>query len=161
MNITLERIYSATLSLLRIFLPAIVFILLCTGIVVAFLTCLKLLPDSLKPPVPFSIDMLGLFILFLVLEAAFVFFEVRSLSKQFGHKELPIQRRIAFLSGIPFYTVEILFILTFVYSNDPNTPAAALFVSAAGSLAFFIMSCVYIFSTWFLLKRSTTIAFQQ
>src|SRR2546421_2242700 len=62
---------------------------------------------------------------------------------------------------IPFYTVEILFILTFVYSNDPNIPAAALFVSAVGSLGFFIISCVYFFLTWFLLKRSTTIALQQ
>ena len=161
MNITLEQIYSATRSLLRIFLPATVFIILCTGIFVAFLTCLQLIPDSLKPPVTFSTYCLGLLILFIVLEVAFIFFEARFLRKHFGHKELPIQRFVVFLSGVPFYTVEILFILTFVYSNDPNIPAAALFVSAVGSLGFFIISCVYFFLTWFLLKRSTTIALQQ
>jgi hypothetical protein len=48
--------------------------------------------------------------------------------------------------------------VSFVYSNDPNIPAAALFVSAVGSLGFFIISCVYFFLTWFLLKRSTTLA---
>jgi len=104
---------------------------------------------------------LGFLILFIVLEVAFIFFEARFLRKHFGQKELPVQRFVVFLSGIPFYTVEILFILTFVYSNDPNIPAAALFVSAVGSLGFFILSCVYFFLTWFLLKRSTTLALQQ
>ncbi len=160
MNITFEQISSATRSLLRIFLPATVFLILCTGIFVAFLTCLQLLPDSQKPPVPFSIYCLGFLILFLALEVAFSFFEARFLRKHFGQKELPIQRFIVFLSGIPFYTVEVLFILTFVYSNDPNIPTAAVFVSAVGSLGFFLLSCVYFFLTWFLLKRSTTLALQ-
>ena len=161
MNITLEQIYSATRLLLRIFLPATVFIILCTGIFVAFFTSLQLIPASQKPPVPMSIYWLGLLILFIVLGVAFSFFEARFLRKHFGHKELPIQRFIVLLSGIPFYIVEILFILTFVYSNDPNIPAAALFVSAVGSLGFFIISCVYFFLTWFLLKRSTTAALKQ
>ena len=158
MNITLEQIYSATRSLLRIFLPATVFIILCTGIFVAFLTCLQLIPDSQKPPVPISIYCLGFLILFIVLEVAFSFFEATFLRKHFGHKELPIQRVVVFLSGIPFYVVEILFILTFVYSNNHNIPAAALFVSAVGSLGFFIISCIYLFLTFFLLKRSKSIA---
>ena len=161
MNITLEQIYSATRSLLRIFLPATVFIILCTSIFVAFLACLQLIPDSLKPSIPFSIFWLGLFILLIVLGVVFIFFEARFLRKHFGHKELPIQRFVVFLSGIPFYIVDILFILTFVYNNDPNAPAAALFVSAVGSLGFFILSCIYFFLTWFLFKRSTTLALQQ
>ena len=156
MNITFEQIYSATRSLLRIFLPATVFLILCTGIFAAFLACLLLLADSQKLPVSFSIYCLGFLILFLVLGVAFCFFEARFLRRHFGHKELPSQRFVVFLSGIPFYIVEILFILTFVYSNDPNIPTVALFVSAVGSLGFFIISCVYFFLTWFLLKRSTT-----
>jgi hypothetical protein len=160
MNITFDQIYSATRSLLRIFLPATVFLILCTGIFGAFFTCLLLLPDGQKLPVTFSTYCLGFLILFLALEVAFCFFEARFLRKQVGHKELPTQRFVVFLSGIPFYIVEILFILTFVYSNDPNIPAAALFVSAVGALGFFIISCVYFFLTWFLLKRSTTIGLQ-
>ena len=161
MNITLEQIYSATRLLLRIFLPATVFIILCTGIFVAFFTSLQLIPDSQKPPVPISIYWLGLLILFIVLGVAFSFFEARFLRKHFGHKELPTQRFVVLLSGIPFYTVGILFILTFVYSNGPTIPAAALFASAVGALGFFIISCVYFFLTWFLLKRSTTAALKQ
>src|SRR5450631_2339608 len=109
MKITREQIYSATRSLLRILLPATVFIILCTGIFVAFLTCLQLIPDSQKPPVGICTYGLGFFILFIVLEVVFIFFEVRFLRKHFGHKELPTQRFVVFLSGIPFYTVEILF----------------------------------------------------
>lgn len=161
MNITREQIYSAMRSLSRIFLPTTVFILLCTGIFVAFLTCLQLLPDSLKPPVGMSIYCLGFFILFIGLEVVFILFAAKFLRKHFGHKELPAQRFVVFLSGVPFYIVEILFILTFVYSNDPTIPAAALFMSAAGFLGVFIMSCIYLFLTWFLLKRSTTLALQQ
>ena len=105
MNITREQIYSATRSLLRILLPATVFIILCTGIFVAFLTCLQLIPDSQKPPVPISTYGLGFLILFIVLEVAFIFFEARFLRKHFGQKELPIQRLVVFLSGIPFFDV--------------------------------------------------------
>lgn len=159
MNITREQIYAAIRFLLRIFLPATVFIILCTGIFAAFLACLQFLPESLK--IGASIYWLGILVLFIVFGVAFCFFEARFLRKHFGHKEIPAQRLIVFLSGIPFYTIGILFIITFIGSNDPNIPAAALFASAVGSLGFFIISCVYFFLTWSLLKRSSTIGLQQ
>jgi hypothetical protein len=154
-----EQIISFALLLIRLCGPGTVFIGLCTFMIFAFDPVLLLL-DQIAPWF-IGGAWLSLLIIYILLGIAFIFFEARFLRKHFGHKKLPIQRFIVFLSGIPFYTVEILFILTFVYSNNPNISTAALFISAVGSLGFFIISCVYFFLTWFLLKRSTTLPLPQ
>ncbi|MBA2391638.1 MAG: hypothetical protein H0V70_02695 [Ktedonobacteraceae bacterium] len=146
---------------LRLCLPATVFIGLCTGILLAFNPVLLLI-DQIAPrawlwPL-IGTAWLLLLILYIMLGIAFTHFVVRRLRASFGAEELRVQRRMALVSGLPFYAICLLcFIATLACILFPDTVnPLSLYVSAAGFLGFALVSGSYLLLVRFLLSRSTT-----
>jgi len=146
---------------LRLCLPATVFIGLCTGILLAFNPVLLLIDRIashawLWPLI--GTAWLLLLILYIMLGIAFTHFVARRLRASFGSKEFRVQRRMALVSGLPFYAICLLcFAATLVCVLFPDTvnPLTA-YISAAGFLGFALVSGGYLLLLRFLLGRSTT-----
>jgi hypothetical protein len=146
---------------LRLCLPTVVFIGLCTGIFLAFNPVLLLI-DRIAPhawlwPL-IGTAWLLLLILYIMLGIAFTRFAARRLRASFGSEELRVQRRMALVSGLPFYATCLLCFmetLVCVFSLDTVNPLT-LYVSAAGFLGFALVSGSYLLLIRFLLGRSAT-----
>ncbi len=166
MKITMAQIFSGMLLLIRLWLPAIVFIGLCMGIFLAFDSVLLLIDQIAAPTwlnTLIGIAWLSLFILYIMLGVAFTYLSARLLRRSFGSKELRVQRRMAILSGLPFYALCLLFLMTtiafFILFSDTVNPVTA-YASAAGFLLLSLASCGYWLLVRFLLGRSSAIARQ-
>jgi hypothetical protein len=165
MKITIGPISLDIRLFLRLWLPAIVFIGLCTGIFVAFGAILRML-DQIAPS--FMSDAwyvllmwLLLLIFYIVLGVAFTRFVAHLLRRSFGLEELRVQRRMAMLSGLPFYAFCLLCLMTTIVDIlSPDVDPVALYASGAGFLAFGLASCGYLLLLRFFLGRSTAIAHQ-
>jgi hypothetical protein len=143
MKITKEQIISFVLLLLRLCWPATVFIGLCTGMFLAFNPVLLWL-DQIAPWF-IGWAWLSLLIIYIILGITFILFSAHRLRSLYGSKTGRIQGRMAILSGLPFYTVCLLFFVTGVLSiNDPNEGGAAAFFGAAGLFGFILISLSYL-----------------
>ena len=154
MKITLGSLSLDVLLFLCLCLPATVFIGLCTGIILAFDSVLLML-DQIAPG---FIDgaWLSLLILYIVLGVAFTYFVARLLRRSFGSEERRVQRRMAILSGFPFYALCLLCLMMIIYYSlfpDAVTGLAA-FASVAGFLGFALVSCSYLLLLRFFLRGS-------
>ena len=111
MKLTIGPISLDILLLLRLCLPATVFIGLCTGILLAFNPVLLLI-DQITPrsrqELLIGTAWLLLLILYIMLGVAFTHFAARLLRGSFGSEELRVQRRMATVSGFPFYALCLL-----------------------------------------------------
>ena len=96
------------LLFLRLCLPATVFIGLCTGILLAFNPVLLLI-DQITPrwwqELLIGTAWLLLLILYIMFGVAFTHFAARLLRGSLGSEEWRVQRRMATLSGFPFYAL--------------------------------------------------------
>src|SRR5690349_9353909 len=113
MKITKKQIISFVLLLLRLCLPATVFIGLCTGMLFAFNPVLLLL-DQIAPWF-IGGAWLSLLIVYIILGIAFTLFSSRRLRGLSGSEAVPVQGRMAVLSGLPFYAACLLFLLMSMY----------------------------------------------
>src|SRR5438132_717551 len=113
MKITIGPISLDLRLFFRLWLPATVFIGLCTGIFVAF-DAVLLLIDQIAPPswldLLIGTAWLLLLIFYILLGVAFTRFVARLLRRSFGLEELRVQRRMVALSGFPFYVLCLLFL---------------------------------------------------
>jgi hypothetical protein len=160
MKITLGPISLDILLFLRLCLPATVFIALCTGILLAFNPVLQIL-DQIAPP-GWLWPLIGtawllLLILYIILGVAFTHFAARLLRGSFGSEEWRVQRRMATLSGLPFYALCLLCLMAtlvcFLFPDMVNGPT--VFASEVGFLGFALVSCSYLLLLRFFLRGST------
>src|SRR5947199_8086316 len=90
--------------LARLCLPAIVFIGLCTGTLLVFGTILALVSEQITHDMVLNgLLWLSLLIFYIVFGIAFIRFNAHLIRRSFESQALPIQRRMATLSGLPFY----------------------------------------------------------
>jgi hypothetical protein len=160
MKITIGPISLDILLFLRLCLPATVFIGLCMGILLAFNPVLLLL-DQIAPGF-IGAAWLSLLIFYIILGVAFTYFAARLLRGFFGSEELRVQRRMAILSGLPFYALCLLCLMaTIVCILFPDMVSGlTAFASEAGFLGFALVSCSYLLLLRFFLRGSTAIARQ-
>jgi hypothetical protein len=150
MNITKEQIISFVLLLLRLCWPATVFIGLCTGMLLAFDPVLLLL-DQIAPWF-IGGAWLSLLIIYILLGIAFLLFSARRLRSLYGSEAVHVQGRMAVLSGLPFYTVCLLFLMMSINSSlDPNIGGGAAFFSVAGFFGFVLISLSYVMLLFYFL----------
>jgi uncharacterized membrane protein len=166
MKITIGPLSLDILLFLRLWLPAIVFFGLCTGIFVAFDSVLFLIdqfaPRSWLWPL-IGTAWLLLLIFYIILGVAFTRFNARHLRRSFGLDELRVQRRMAILSGFPFYAFCLLCLLVTIdcFRSLDTVEPAALYASVIGFFGFALVSCSYLLLLRFFLSRSTAIAHQE
>lgn len=154
MKITIGPISLDILLFLRLCLPATMFIGLCTGIFVAFIAVLPMIAQS--APRFIAGAWLLLLIFYIIAGVVFTHFAARLLRAAFGLKDLRIQRRMAILSGFPFYALCLLclvggIVVPFLFPDAIN--AATAFASVAGFLGFALVSCSYLLLLRFLTSK--------
>lgn len=131
------------------------FIGLCTGIFVAFISLLGTITLTQQSPLFVGGAWLLLLIFYIILGVAFTRFADRLLHGSFGSEEWRVQRRMAILSGFPFYALCLLCLMASIMSllfADVN--AATAFVSVVGFLGFALVSCSYVLLLHFFLRSS-------
>jgi|SRR5579884_2560307 len=155
MKITIGSISLDILLLLRLFLPATVFIGLCMGILLAFNLVLLLL-DQIAPGF-IGAAWLLLLIVYIVLGVAFTYLIARLLRSSFESEEARVQRRRVILSGLPFYVLSLLCLVSTIRCIlfPDMVSGLAAFVSEAGFVGFALVSCSYLLLLRFFLRRLT------
>jgi hypothetical protein len=146
----------------RLCLPATVFIVLCTGIFVAFIAVLPTIAQI--APGFIGGAWLLLLIFYIILGVAFIYFAARLLRASFGSEESRVKRRMAILSGFPFYALSLLCLLGGIAIGllfPAAMNAATAFASVVGFLGFALVSCSYLLLLRFCLGRLTAIAHQK
>jgi hypothetical protein len=152
MKITIGSISLDIFLFLRLCLPATLFIGVCTGILLPFNLVLRITAQI--APDLIGGAWLSLLIFYIVLGVAFTRFTAKHLHSSFGSEERHTQRRMAFLSGSPFYALCLLFLFMSIYSMIfPDINALTAFVSIAGFFGFAIVSCSYFLLLHFFLSR--------
>jgi hypothetical protein len=158
MKITVGPITLDIFLFLRLCLPATLFIGLCTGILLPFNLVLRLI-DQIAP------DFIGgawlaLLILYIILGVAFTYFSARLLRSSFGSEEGRVPKRMLILSGLSFYALCLLCLMsTLVCILFPDMVSGlTAFVSEAGFVGFALVSCSYLLLLRFFLGRLTAIA---
>src|SRR5436190_20482046 len=102
MKINMTQIFLGVRLLVRLCLPATLFIGLCTGIFIAFIAFLQFLGNITRDGRFMGGSWLSLFIFYIICGVALIRFNVRLIHRSFGSEEVRVQRRMAFLSGFPF-----------------------------------------------------------
>jgi hypothetical protein len=144
MKITREQIFLTICLFFLLCLPAIVFICLCVGIFLAF--GVVLLAIAQNGPLVIGGAWLSLLIFYIVFGVAFTRFVARLLHAYFGAEERRVQRRMAFLSGSPFYALCLLcLVATIVCFLFPDMVSGlTAFASELGFVGFGLVSCSYL-----------------
>jgi len=162
MKINMRQIFVGVRLLVRLCLPATVFIGLCTGMLIAFGAFLR----TFSQPYPFiivGVSWLSLLIFYIIFGVAFTRFNARLIHSSFESAELRVQRLMGTLSGLPFCALSLLClmngILCILYPES-DMVNAQVFVSAAGFLGFTLVSLSYLLLIRFFLGRSAAIAHQ-
>jgi hypothetical protein len=102
---------------------------------------------------------------YIILGVAFTRFNARLIHGSFGSEELRVQRRMAALSGLPFYAFCLLFLMTGIivysfYFDAPDVCASIVFISIVGFLGFGLISFSYLLLIRSFLGRLAIIAHQ-
>jgi hypothetical protein len=158
MKITIGPFSLDILLLLRLWLPSVVFIGLCTALFfLPFHMLLLTLDDVARNLI--GIAWLSLLLLYIIAGIAFIYFYARFLRVSFASEGARGQRKMATLSGLPFYVLCFLFLLDMMYClfSPVDVPAAAAFVSVLGFVGFALVSGAYTLLLHFFLRRPTAI----
>lgn len=159
MKMDIRQIFLGVRLLIRLCWPATVFIGLCTGILIAFGGFLQFLSNITRDGRFIGGSWLLLLIFYIIFGVALIRFNAHLIHRSFGSEELRIQRRMATLSGLPFYAVCLLFLSMNIYNFfDPNVGGPAAFFGVAGFFGFILISCSYFLLIRFFLGRLATIA---
>src|ERR1700704_6156011 len=155
MKINFEQILSNMRLLLRVCSPATVFIGLCLGIFMAFISLLSTITLTQRDPLVVSGAWLLLLIFYIIFGVAFTRFAAGLIRRSFGSEEWRIQRRMISLSGLPFYAFCLLCLVTSVTAwFDPDGNAPTVFVMGSGFLLLGFASSGYLLLMRLFLGRS-------
>jgi hypothetical protein len=159
MKITIGPFSLDVLLLLRLWLPPVVFIGLCTAIFFLPFHMLLLTLDDIAPHL-IGIAWLSLLIFYIISGVAFTYFYARFFRASFASEDMRGRRGMAILSGLPFYALCFLFLLDMIYClfSPDDVGGLAAFVSVVGFVGFALVSGAYLLLLRFLLRRSTVIA---
>ena len=159
MKITIGPFSLDILLLLRLWLPPIVFIGLCTALFFLPFHMLLLTLDDVAPNL-INIAWLSLLLLYIIAGVAFIYFYARFLRVSFAPEDARGRRNMAVLSGLPFYALCFLFLLDLIYYmffSPDDAPALAGFVAVLGFVGFALLSGAYLLLLRFFLRRPTAI----
>ncbi len=157
MEITKEKIIAMVLLLIRLCWPAVAFIGLCTAMFIAFDPLLLWLDQVAHWFIGGA--WLSLLIVYILLGIALILFSARQLRGLYGAEAAHVQGRMAVLSGLPFYSICLLFLMTSISVGlDPNAGGAAAFFSFAGFFGFVLISFSYVLLLFFFLGLKAQIA---
>jgi hypothetical protein len=159
MKITIGPFSLDILLLLRLWLPPIVFIGLCTALFFLPFHMLLLTLDDVAPNL-IGIAWLSLLLLYIIAGIAFIYFYTRFLRASFASEDARGRRNMAVLSGLPFYALCFLFLLDLIYYmffSPDDAPALAGFVAVLGFVGFALISGAYLLLLRFFLRRPTAI----
>jgi len=165
MKITLGPLSFDIFLLIRLCWPAVVFVGLCGGILLAFDPVLLMIdqfaPAAWQWPL-IGIAWLSLLILYIILGVVFTHLVARLIRRSFGTEALRVQRRMATLSGLPFYALCLfgLLVAIFCFLFPDMVNALTGFIYEVCFVVFALVSCCYFFLLRFLLGRATPIAYQ-
>jgi hypothetical protein len=159
MKITIGPFSLDILLLLRLWLPPIVFIVICTALFFLPFHMLLLTLDDVAPNL-IGIAWLSLLLLYIIAGIAFIYFYARFLRVSFASEDAHGRRNMAVLSGLPFYALCFLFLLDLIYYmffSPDDAPALAGFVAVLGFVGFALISGAYLLLLRFFLRRPTAI----
>lgn len=152
MKITIGSFTFDVLLFIRVCLPATVFIGVCTGVLLVFNLVLRTVGQI--APSFIGVTWLSLLIFYIMFGIAFTRFAAKFLRDTFSTEGLHVQRRMALLSGAPFYALCSLCLLMTIYSfYDPDVSGASAFVSLVGFVLFAMASGGYLTLVHFFLGR--------
>lgn len=159
MKITIGPFSLDILLLLRLWLPPVVFIGLCTAFFFLPFHMLVLALGEVAPNL-ITIVWLSLLLLYIIAGVAFTYFYARFFRVSFASEDVRGQRSIAVLSGLPFYALCFLFLLYMMYClfSPDDVPGLAAFVSVLGFVGFALVSGAYLLLLRFFLRRPTALA---
>ncbi|GCE30228.1 hypothetical protein KDA_57120 [Dictyobacter alpinus] len=161
MKITIGPISLDLLLCLRLWWPAIVFIVSCAGVFLPFSLFLPVV-DQIAPRFIGGVWFL-LLIFYVILGVAFTYFAARLLRRSFGSEEWRVQKHMVILSGFPFYAFRLVLLVTGIYVLlNPALSAvemigAVVAISFIGTVGFALISCSYVFLALFFLRRSPAV----
>ena len=163
MKITIGPISLDILLFVRLWLPAIVFVGLCMGTLLPFQQVLLLL-DQIAPGL-IGAAWLSLLIFYIILGVAFTRFVAYLLRSSFGSEERRVRRRMALLSGLPFYSLCLLCLMAtlsagVLYTDSPDVCGSIAVAGAFGFVCFGLVSGSYLLLLRFFLGRLTATAHQ-
>ncbi|HVU69265.1 MAG TPA: hypothetical protein VHD63_19190 [Ktedonobacteraceae bacterium] len=144
-----------SLLLLRLWLPPIAFIVLCTAFFFLPFHTLLLTLDDVAPNLIGS-AWLSLLLLYIIAGITFISFYARFLRDSFASKDARGRKKMAVLSGLPFYALCFLFLLDLIYYlflSPDDAPALAGFVAVLGFVGFALISGAYLLLLRFFLRR--------
>lgn len=160
MKITIGSFSLDILLLLRLWLPPVVFIGMCTIIFFLPFHMLLLTLDDVAPRL-IGVAWLSLLLFYIIAGVAFTYFYARFFRASFASEEVRSPRGMAILSGLPFYVLCFLFLLDMIYClfvPDDSVGGLAAFVSVVGFVGFALVSGAYLLLLRFLLRRPSAIA---
>ncbi|MBV9710117.1 MAG: hypothetical protein JO011_04255 [Ktedonobacteraceae bacterium] len=142
-----KQLLSFVLLFIRLYWPATVFIGVCTGILFVFNPSF-LLYGQLSPWF-IGGGWLLLLPVYILLGVAFTFFFARLLRGRYGSEAVHVQGRMAVLSGLPFYTICLLFLMMSI-EGILVSPGSAFF-NVASFFGFALISLSYLLLLFFFL----------
>jgi hypothetical protein len=145
-------------TLLRLFLPPILFICLCSGIFFGFFFLLLPLLDPILGINAIGWAWLSLLIIYIALGITFTYFFTRALRAHFRSLEPRAQKGMLTWSGLPFYTLCLLFLLMFVASMIFDANAITLFAYLVFFILFALTSIAYALLIRLFLHRPLSVA---
>lgn len=151
-NTRIARILPIVILLIYLWLPVVVFVSICGGIFLLFLFGLNVFEWIFaSEPYLLASAWLLLLLLYIALGVIFTRFEARHIRRVFADLENHIQRRLIFLSGLPFY---VLCILCAVGGFLSDNAASIFVVGVVGGLGFALTSLGYLILMHFFSARS-------
>jgi hypothetical protein len=162
MKITIGPLSFDIFLLLRLWLPPVVFIVVCTAIFFLPFHMLLLALDDVAPNL-IGVAWLSLLLLYIIAGITFTYFYARFFRAVFASQDARARKGMAILSGLPFYALCFLFLLDMLYClfTPDDVGGLAAFVSVVGFVGFALVSGAYLLLLRFLLRRPTAIAQQQ
>lgn len=151
MKLNRAQIISGIWLLIRLCGPVIVFIFVCTALLLPF-DALLLWLDQVAPNL-IGVAWVSLLIIYIFGGVGLTRVVAGLLHRFFGSEEVRVQERMVFLSGIPFYVTCLLFFVMGVLEMfDPNTGGGAAFFALVGFFGFCLITVIYLHLTGSFLK---------
>ncbi|WP_338258087.1 hypothetical protein [Dictyobacter halimunensis] len=152
-----EKILAGARLLFRLWWPATVFIVVCTGILAIFQQVLFFL-DQYKNFSLIGVAWLALFIVYVILGVVFTRLYARHIRGVLEPLERRTRRLMIFLSGSPFYALS-LWCLALLLSGIiyPDVNALTLFIGLVGFVGFTMVSVAYLLLLHLFLRRPVAV----
>lgn len=159
----MQKYISLIRLLIRLCLPGAVFIVVCSGLFMAFIAALGTITLTYRDPLFVGGAWLALLICYIIFGIVFTRFCARQLRDAFGSEAAGTRRRMAFLSGLPFYAMCLLFLMACIagmLGPDTDMCASLLLIGIPGFFGFALVSGSYLLLLRLFSGRPVAVAHQ-